>query len=1028
MFLSHASVTRPVAMSCFIIMLVLFGLTSYRQLGLDAFPDVEIPYVTITTVYPGASPAEIEVDVAKRIEDAVGTIDGLKTMKTTCMENVCQILLEFRLGQSVDIAAMDVRERIDKIRNDLPAAAEAPEILKFDPNATPVVTLMLTGDLPIDTIYDYADEELSDRLSTISGVAEVQIAGGEPLELRITLDKRKLSACGLNVVQVLKKLSEGNVKVPVGRIRQGVQEVNVTYDSEFRNFEDLGALEIGTFQKRRIYLRDVAKITMESEEKRSLAFFDGRPGVVLKIVKKGDANAVRVIDAVRAEVRELDSSHRLPGGMKLEWVRDSGAFIRASVDDAWSSIFIGVVLTALILFAFLHEVRSTFIVVISMPVSIVVSFWAMELCGFTFNMFTLLALGTSVGTLVTNSIVVIESIARRLAEGDDPKQAADRGTAEVALPVFASAMTNVVVFGPIAAMSSLVGRFLIPFAVTMTIATLVSLFVSFTLTPILAAQLLRRETAEAEQNNLFARIWNRGYSAVAGWFGRSLDAVCRHGLLTVLAALALFLFALLYIAPRVGMTFVPEDDQAEFIIKLEYPTDYSLESTLRRTLQVEKRIRQLPNVLRTATVIGKVQGTVGQATEGVYLAEITVVCKPKTERAESLDRMRDLFRQELSQLTNCIVTVNIPSLVGGSAASMELEISGDKLETIEKIATDSANRLRAGGSARDVDTSVRLGKPEIRITPRRAVLQNLEQPSSTIGSLLRGSVEGLKGGSYKVGARSFDIRVKLDEKEGYEQLPALSFASKEGKPLALDAISELSPSSIPIQINRTDRSRVAKVFANPAPGVGLQDLVNTTETLVASQLPAGCRLRFGGMVTTMNEAFADFEQAILFAVVLTYLLIAATMESWTRPLLILFTVPLALIGMEFALYLAGIPLSIFGLLGFVMLIGIVVNNAILIMDDLAIQRAAGLDGPTAMRTAVKNKFRPILMTSIAAVLGIAPMAFGTGIGSESRSSCGIAVVGGLISSTILSLYVIPALYTLFCRKKHEPAQGANEET
>ena len=266
MFLSHASVARPIAMSCFLIMLALFGLNSYRKLGLDAFPDVEIPYVTVTTVYPGASPAEIEVDVAKRIEDAVGTIDGLKTMKTTCMENVCQILLEFQLGQSVDIAAMDVRERIDKIRNDLPSAAEAPEIQKFDPNATPVVTLMLTGDLPIDTIYDYADEVLSDRLSTISGVAEVQIAGGEPLELRVTLDKRKISACGLNVVQILKKLAEGNVKIPVGRIRQGVQEVNVTYDSEFRSFEDLGSLEIGIYQKRRIYLRDVAKITMESEE------------------------------------------------------------------------------------------------------------------------------------------------------------------------------------------------------------------------------------------------------------------------------------------------------------------------------------------------------------------------------------------------------------------------------------------------------------------------------------------------------------------------------------------------------------------------------------------------------------------------------------------------------------------------------------------------------------------------------------------------------------------------------------------
>ncbi|MBS1371240.1 MAG: efflux RND transporter permease subunit [Lentisphaeria bacterium] len=1025
MFLSRASVRRPIAMSCFIIMLVLFGLNSYNRLGLDAFPDVEIPYVTVTTVYPGASPAEIEVDVAKRLEDAVGTIDGLKTMNTTCMENVCLITLEFQLGQSVDVAAQDVRERIDKIRKDLPAEVDPPEISKFDPNAAPVITLMLVGDLPVDRLYDYADETLSARLSTISGVAEVQVSGGEPLELRITLDKEKLTATGLTVNEVLAKLRESNVRVPVGRIRQGKQEVNVTYDSEFKSHEDIGALEIGTFEKRRIYLRDVAQITMESEEKRSLAFYDGEPGVVLKVVKKGDANAVRVIDGVRAAVDELEQEKQLPSGMKLVWVRDSGSYIHSSVDDAWGSIVAGVLLTALILFLFLHELRSTLIVVVSMPVSIVVSFWAMELCGFTFNTFTLLALGTSVGTLVTNSIVVIENIAKHLERGEDPKASADAGAGEVAVPVFASAMTNVVVFGPIAMMTSLVGRFLVPFAVTIGIATLVSLFVSFTLTPILAAILLRAETPKpGPLSGALFRWWNGGFGFLEQQFSRSVDFVCRHGLAVTLLALALFLASMAYLPLKVGMTFVPDGDQGEFIIKLEFPTDYSLEGTLERTMQVGKLVRGLPNVLATSTVVGKVQGVIGQASEGVYLSEITVVAKPKTERRETLEEMRDMFRHELRNLSECIVTINIPSSTGGSSSAMELEIMGDDLDTLEKLATQGANELRQSPEARDVDTSVRVGKPEIRIVPERTVLQNLGIPSTTVGTLLRGSIEGLKGGSYKAGSRSFDIRVKLDERKGYGQLPALSFQSKDGRPLGLDAISGLRPSMMPIQINRTDRRRVAKIYGNPAAGTGLGDFAKLAGETVGPKLPPGYKMAFGGTVTEMEEANADFGQAIVLAVLLTYLLIAAVMESWSGPFLIMFTVPMALIGMFAALYFAGIQLSIFGMLGFVMLIGIVVNNAILIMDDVNLNRAKGMGPPEAMRAAVKNKFRPILMTSIAAVLGMAPMAFGTGIGSEMRASCGIPVIGGLVSSTLLALYVIPALYVLFTKRRGtQPGRG-----
>ncbi len=1018
MSLSHISVARPIAMSCFIIMLILFGLNAYSKLGLDAYPTVEIPYVTVTTLYPGASPAEIEVDIAKRLEDAVGTINGLKTMNTTCMENICLLTLEFQLGQSVDIAAMDVRERIDKIKKDLPAAAEAPEITKLDPNATPIITLMLTGDLPLDRLYDYADETLANRLSTLTGVGEVQIAGGEELELRITLDKEKLAACGLNIVQVLGKLGEANVKVPVGRIRQGKQEINISYDSEFKDFSDIGALEIGTFQKRRIYLRDVAEITMESGEKRSLAFFNGEPGVILKVVKKGDANAVKVIDLVHTAVDEIERDGLLPSGMKLHWIRDSGNFIRSSVDDAWSSIFSGIILTALILFLFLHEARSTMIVVISMPVSIIVSFWVMQMCGFTFNMFTLLALGTSVGTLVTNSIVVIENISKRLGNGDDPKTAADLGTAEVIVPVFASAMTNVVVFGPIAMMSSLVGQFLVPFAVTITIATLVSLFISFTLTPILASKLLRADLPGTNRLlNFVCATWDNGFAWVEKYFCRSVDFACRYGKTTVFLALALFVSTMVLIAPRVGITFVPEGDQGEFTIKLEYPTDFSLESTLKNTMEVEKQLRALPHVLSTATVIGKVQGVAGQASEGVYLAEINIVTTQKTERDETLDDLRNMFRNQLRNLSNCIVTVNIPSPVGGSSAALELEISGDDLNQLESIAAAAGNKLKTNPAARDVDTSVRQGKPEIRIVPNRTVLQNIGLPSTTVGTLLRGSVEGVTQGTYKQQSRSFDIRVKLDERQGYEELPGIVFASKDGKPLSLDSISSLQGSTMPIQINRTDRRRIAKLYANPAPGVGLQQLVSLFEKTVAPELPPGCKLEFGGQVTQMNEAVADFVQAIVLAILLTYLLIAAIMESWSGPFLIMFTVPLALIGMLLALYWAGIQLSIFGLLGFVMLIGIVVNNAILIMDDVQLRRTAGTDSATAMREAVRAKFRPILMTSIAAILGILPMAFGTGIGSETRASCGIAVTGGLVSSTILALYVIPALYVTFRREK-----------
>jgi HAE1 family hydrophobic/amphiphilic exporter-1 len=1011
MNLCALSVRRPVAMTSLILVMLLFGANAYRRLGLDFMPNVEIPFVTITTVYPGASPEEIEVDVARRIEDAMATIDGIQNIDSTCMEDVCITLLEFDLAVDVDVAATDARERLDLILNDFPAHVESPKLLKFDPNAKPVVTLTLSGDLPLDRLYDYADDVLSSRFSTLGGVGEVQISGGEELEAQVVLDEAKLAAAGLIPNDVVVALTENNVKIPAGRIRDGIRELNVTFNAEFDRLSAMGELEIGHAEGRRIYLRDVAEIVMQSKEKRTVAFRDGHPAVNLKIVKKGDANAVAVVERVRAEVAALRASGTLPGGMRLEWFTDDGDFIQANVSDSWSSIFLGVAMTACILFLFLHEVRSTVIVVLSMPVSIVVTFAVLGLFGYTFNLMTLLALGTSVGILVTNSIVVIENIFSHLQRGEEPGPAADRGGAEMILPVFASAMTNVVVFVPIALMGSLVGRFFRPFAVTMTVATLVSLFISFTLTPILASVLLRRKMPEhGWLLRRFVALSEGLYASIEDRYARLLQALVPWGWAVTGASAVLLVLTMALVAPRVGLSFFPESDRGEFIIKIEYPAYYSLDTSIARTLAMEKTVRGLPEVLGCSTVVGKAQGVIGQSSEGVYIAEISTRVTRKTERRRNLDQMRQMLHEALAGETDAIITVGVPSPVGGASAMLEMEIAGDDLATLEAIGKRTLAIARESGLATDIDSSVRLGKPEIQVEPRRPVLQNLRQSAASVGTTLRGHIEGIKAGTFKVGDRSFDIRVLSREQVGRDQVEDYVFATLDNVPVGMTAAGTLHDRIIPIQINRAEKRRVIYVFANPAPGVALGDLVKVMEERVSAELPPGYRLRFTGQAEKMQETQAEFVETILLAILLTYLLIAAVLESWTQPLIILATLPLGLVGMMLMLFIVGQPLSMMGLLGAVMLIGIVVNNAILIIDEVIRLRAGGMPPPEAMLAAARSKFRPIIMTSLAAIIGILPMAFGTGLGSEMRQSCGVGIVGGLLSSTVLSLLVIPLLY------------------
>ena len=494
-------------MSCLIIGLVLLGLNAWRKMGLELMPKVDIPYITIVTVYPGASPEEIETDVAKRIEDAVVTIDGLKHVSSSAMENVCQTLLEFNLNVNVDIAATDVREKLDLIKADFPKDVEDPKIIKFDVNAKPVITLALRGDVPLDELYDYTKNTLSDRITVLSGVAGVELIGGAEREVHVSLEREKLASRGLSSMDVVKAVQEGIGTIPSGRVNEVGTEYSVKFDADYDRIADIGNLEVVNENGQRCYIKDIGQVVMTTSELRQKAAIDGRPCIAIKVIKKSGSNAVKVVNSVKETMSKLQQN--LPGGMNLVWVTDDGVFTKATVDSAWEDILFGVLLTALILFIFIYDVRTTMVVAISMPLTIVIGLFFMHAIDYTLNMSTLLAIGLSVGILVTNSIVVLEAIMKRLDETGNVKESARIGTGEVALAIVASMATNIVVLFPLSMMKGMVGLFITPFAVTMLIMTAVSLFISFTLTPSSCFGYFK--TKERQSRSLLSRMeskWN----------------------------------------------------------------------------------------------------------------------------------------------------------------------------------------------------------------------------------------------------------------------------------------------------------------------------------------------------------------------------------------------------------------------------------------------------------------------------------------------------------------------------------------
>ena len=1022
MFLSDISLKRPIAMTVVLLVLALFGFLAWRTAGVDLVPLVDVPYVTVTVVYPGATPEEIETAVVRKIEDAVSQVDGLKHMTATCANNFCQVMLEFHLDRDVDTVATDVREKIDLIVNDLPSGAEKPNVAKFDVNATPVVTMALTSSsaktVENGDLYDYADNRLSSRFSSLPGVASVELIGGEKREVVVEVDRRKLAAKGLTLAEVVGKVGKGNIKIPSGEIDEAGRSAALTFDAEAKEPSELGAIELGRPGGAKVYLRDVAKFHFGTKRAESLAYFNGEPAVVLKITKKGEANAAKVVDLVRRAAERAKAE--LPAGMSLNWVRDDGAYVHATVRGGFDSIWQGILLTGAILVLFLSEWSSALVAFVSIPVTIIIALIVFPFFDCTFNLVTMSAVGISSGILVANSIVVLENIAARFQRGGDGgvKSTVAKAAGQVAVAVCASALTNIVVFLPIATMKTLAGRFFVPFAIVITAATFASLFVSFTLTPILSSMFAGRGAGVNRALTFVLAPWNACYNATARFYRATLFPALRHPVLLIAAVAVLSAAGFAYLVPRLQLDFIPTMDKGEMTVRLEYPADTALEKTAERTLELARKIGSLKDsagdpLAQSVTIsVGKTQGILGAVSQGAYLAEIAVKLKDMTARRETIqdvaERLRDVCREEPDVIWSALV----PLVIGGSAQSAEFRILGDDFDTLNAAGLATARDAAADPSCADVSHSIRIGRPETRLYPKRAVLNDLGVTPDALGTSLRASFAGLKCSRFTKGDRSYDVRVRFAEEDGFSQVDALNFPGADGVPFAIDSVARKERVMKPVQIVRSMKRRAVTVYANNARGYGLGTTLGVLRAAAGKHLPPSYETTVGGTAEYMDETFGEFALVTSVAIILTYLLLAAIMESWTMPFVVLFTVPFAYLGMFAALWATHTTFTVFGLLAGIMLVGVVVNAAILIVDERTMLLGRGIAPRAATLKASAAKFRPVLMSSAASLFGMLPMALGSGLGSELRAAIGIGSVGGILLSAVVSLYLIPALTSL----------------
>ncbi len=1010
MWLADTSIKRPVFATMMIMALIVFGVVSYPNIGVDLFPRVDFPIVNIRTILRGASPEIMDVDITDKIEEAINTINGVKTISSISAEGVSLITVEFVLERDIDLAVQDVREKIGAIRSKLPNDIDEPVIEKVDPDASPVLWMALSGQKSVRELSTYTDEVLKEQLQRISGVGAIRMGGLRLRQVRVWLDRYKLEAYQLTAHDVIRTLQRENVELPGGRIESTTKEYSIKIKGEVPNPQEFNDLVVGYYNNAPIRLRDIGRAEDGMAQKRSIVRFNGVPSVGLGVQKQSGTNTVEVIDRVKKELERIKTS--LPAGMKLDIAFDQSDFINRSIGEVQHHLIYGGFFATLAVLIFLKSLSITLISALAIPVSVVATFAIMNFFGFTFNNMSMLALSLSIGILIDDAIIVVENIHRHIEGGMPPRKAASFGTSEIGLAVSATTLAIIVIFLPVAFMKGIIGRFFFQFAMTVVFAVLVSWFVSFTLTPMLASKWLKPSlySPGKEKKGFVVFGWfDRFYKMTEGLYKILLALALRHRALVLGFALLSFL-AGLYITTFLGKELVPPEDQGRFVIRMQCPVDYSVDEADGMFRKAEEIIRKVPEVTTIYYALGT--GT----TEEINKAILFLNMKPKKERKKNQEQVKKEVRKQLAPISGLKFSVEDISLIGGGQRNVPIQYSirGRNLKELETYSREVSNQFAKLPGIVDLDTSLETGKPESRILIDRDKAADLGVDigslAEVINILIGGELEVTKFKDEARGRR-YDVRARLwaENRTNPEDIGRLFVRSKDGRLVQIANLVKIEEAGGPSIINRVDRQRAITLFAN-LEGKPMGRAIAELNAIAAKVLPFEYSGRYKGMADTMGESFEYMMFALLLGIVMAYMILAAQFESFTQPIIILLSLPFSFIGAFGALLLTGRTLNIFSFIGLILLMGLVKKNAILLVDYTNTLRQRGAARREAILEAGPVRLRPILMTTFAMIFGMLPVAIGVGEGAETRSPMGIAVIGGLLTSLFLTLIMVPVAY------------------
>ncbi len=1063
MYLVHASTRRRVTILMFTIGIMLFGAVSLSRLKLNLLPDLSYPTLTIRTEYEGAAPAEVENLVSKPIEEILGAVKNVSQVRSISRTGQSDVTLEFAWGTNMDYASMDVREKLDALF--LPLEVERPVILRFDPTLDPVMRYALYTESEEDPIQAlkylrrFADEQVKKDLEAALGVASVKISGGLEEEIQVLIDQRRLARLGIRAEQVVTTLRSENINLSGGRLEEGTQQYLVRTLNEFQSVDEIRDLVIDQRDGKPLYVRDVADVVQGYKERDAISRLNGREAVEVAVYKEGDANTVAVADAVTFRLNQL--KNMLPAELKLEKVYDQSTFIRQAVDEVTNAGIIGGLLAIVVLFIFLRDLKSTIIIGVSIPVSVIATFNLMYGYDITLNIMSLGGIALGIGMLVDNSIVVLENISRHRALGKSVVDAARDGASEVGKAVIASTLTTVAVFFPLVFVEGIAGQLFRDQALTVTFSLLASLLVAITLIPMLSSISRNNQSVAPLELNLprtrvggffrhirlfvfytapqfivrsvkwvvrmigtvlsfilnpFLKAFESGYMAMENRYPKVIDWALGHRFVVLTTAVTLFILSLLMI-PRLGVELIPSLSQGEYTVELRLPPGTPLE----QTDDVIRRVQESAVGDERITTSFAVSGSgnrmdANPENGGENWGEVSVSMRPGSQESDEGETM-DLLRQTLQTVPGLQYKFDRPALFT-FRTPIEIEVTGFDLDHLKHTAESIASIMRKDDRYADVKSSMEQGYPEIQVVFDREKVSALGLQLGQVANAMVTNIRGDVATRYSWRDRKIDVLVRSQEadRSSVEEIKRYMIQTPDGQSIPIDAIASIETAIGPSEIRRSSQQRVAVVSANLAYG-DLGEAISMIETEMGRvPMPEGISARMAGQSQEMDSAFTSLLAALALAVFLVYLVMASQFESLIHPFVILFTIPMAVIGAIWALWLTGSTVSVVVFIGLILLAGIVVNNAIVLIDLINQMRSRGIEKFEAIREAGRSRLRPILMTTLTTVLGLLPLSLGIGEGAEIRAPMGITVIGGLVVSTLLTLVVIPVMYAILDRK------------